>query len=157
MGLFMSRGRNKKYSKELKLKAVQSYLRGEGSLRQVCREYEIKDEKSLREWILWYSQIRNVLSQKVYFAWRSDFGNRALSLFLQQQALPAETQMHDADGIPSRCRVKNSTLLRSRVEFLIKCFCFFTVYLTGGTSLRSGRFDYVFEQPKSLITSGFQA
>lgn len=64
----MSRGRNKKYSKELKLKAVQSYLRGEGSLRQVCREYEIMDEKSLREWILWYSQIRNVLSQKVYFA-----------------------------------------------------------------------------------------
>ena len=44
----MSRGRNKKYSKELKLKAVQSYLRGEGSLRQVCREYEIKDKKPLR-------------------------------------------------------------------------------------------------------------
>ena len=42
--------------------------------------------------------------------------------------------MHDADGIPPRRRVKNSTLLRSRVEFQIKSFCFFTVYLTGGTS-----------------------
>ena len=54
----MSRGRNKKYSKGLEPKAVQSYLRGEGSLRQVCREYEIKDEKSLREWILWYDRHR---------------------------------------------------------------------------------------------------
>ena len=34
-------------------------------------------------------------------------------------------------------RVKNSTLLRSRVEFLIKSFCFFTVYLTGGTATTS--------------------
>ena len=30
--------------------------------------------------------------------------------------------------------MKNSTLLRSRVEFQIKFFCFFTVCLTGGTS-----------------------
>ena len=34
-GLFMSKRKNKKYSKELKLEAVQAYLRGEGSLRQV--------------------------------------------------------------------------------------------------------------------------
>ena len=40
--------------------------------------------------------------------------------------------MHDTDGISSHRRVKNSTLLRSRVEFQIKSFCFFTVYLTGG-------------------------
>ena len=43
--------------------------------------------------------------------------------------------MHDTDGISSHRRVKNSTLLRSRVEFQIKSFCFFTVYLTGGTSI----------------------
>ena len=43
--------------------------------------------------------------------------------------------MHDADGVPSRRRVKNSTLLRSRVEFPHKIFLFFfTVYLTGGAS-----------------------
>ena len=40
--------------------------------------------------------------------------------------------MHDADGIPSRSRVKNSTLLRSRVEFLIKYFCFFHCLLDRG-------------------------
>ena len=51
----MSRRRNKKYSKELKLKAVQAYLRGEGSLRQVCRQYEIRDEKQLRNWLLWHN------------------------------------------------------------------------------------------------------
>ncbi len=51
----MSRRKNKKYSKELKLEAVQAYLRGEGSLRQACRQYEIRDKKQLRNWILWYN------------------------------------------------------------------------------------------------------
>ena len=46
--------------------------------------------------------------------------------------------MHDTDGISSHCRVKNSTLLRSRVEFQIKSFCFFTVYLTGGHFIPAG-------------------
>ena len=40
--------------------------------------------------------------------------------------------MHDADGIPPRRRVKNSTLLRSRVEFQIKSFCFFHCLLDRG-------------------------
>jgi len=51
----MSKRKNKKYSKELKLEAVQAYLRGEGSLRQVCRQYEIRDKKQLRNWIWWYN------------------------------------------------------------------------------------------------------
>ena len=51
----MPRRKNKKYSKELKLEAVQAYLRGEGSLRQACRQYEIRDKKQLRNWILWYN------------------------------------------------------------------------------------------------------
>ena len=51
--------------------------------------------------------------------------------------------MHDTDGISSHRRVKNSTLLRSRVEFRIKSFCFFTVYLTGGTSHRSAVLYFV--------------
>ena len=45
----------KKYSAELKLKAVQEYLNGEGSLWDICHKYNIKNEKSLREWILWYN------------------------------------------------------------------------------------------------------
>ena len=68
--------------------------------------------------------------------------------------------MHDTDGISSHCRVKNSTLLRSRVEFQIKSFCFFTVYLTGGTSSRQGcffvwlchaRLEFSAEQPSVLF------
>lgn len=51
----MSKRKNKKYSKELKLEAVQAYLRGEGSLRQVCRQYGIRDKKQLRNWIWWYN------------------------------------------------------------------------------------------------------
>ena len=42
--------------------------------------------------------------------------------------------MHDADGISLRSRVKNSTLLRSRVDFLIKYFCFFHCLLDRGTT-----------------------
>lgn len=49
------RQKNKKYSAELKLKAVQDYLKGGGSLRDICHKYNIQNEKSLREWILWYN------------------------------------------------------------------------------------------------------
>ena len=51
----MSRRRSKKYSKELKLEAVQAYLGGRGSLRAICKEYDIRDKKTLREWIKWYN------------------------------------------------------------------------------------------------------
>ena len=40
--------------------------------------------------------------------------------------------MHDADGISSHRSVKNFTLLRSRVEFQIKSFCFFHCLLDRG-------------------------
>ena len=45
--------KNNKYSAELKLKAVQDYLNGVGSLWDICHKYKVKNEKSLREWILW--------------------------------------------------------------------------------------------------------
>lgn len=51
----MSRRRNKHYSKELRLQAVQDYLSGEGSLRAICKKHEISDKKTLREWIMWYN------------------------------------------------------------------------------------------------------
>ena len=44
--------------------------------------------------------------------------------------------MHDADGVPSRRCVKNSTLLRSRVEFPRKTILFFHCLLDRG------RFSY---------------
>ena len=53
------RQKNKKYSGELKLKAVQDYLKGGGSLRDICHKYKIKNEKSLREWIFGIMVIEN--------------------------------------------------------------------------------------------------
>ena len=47
--------KNKKYSLELKTQAVQSYLSGEGSLREICRKYGISDKHTLQDWILWYN------------------------------------------------------------------------------------------------------
>ncbi len=46
----MSRRKNKKYSVELKLEAVQDYLNGGGSLREICRKYEISDIHVLRDY-----------------------------------------------------------------------------------------------------------
>ena len=64
--------------------------------------------------------------------------------------------MHDADGISSHYRVKNSTLLRSRVEFLIKCFCFFTAYLIGIISSCPDRFSSLFVgYPTFIIEPSF--
>jgi Transposase and inactivated derivatives len=51
----MSRRRNKKYSKELKLQAVQDYLAGGGSQREICRKYEIAAKRTLECWIKWYN------------------------------------------------------------------------------------------------------
>ena len=49
------RSKKRKYTADTKIQAVQAYQGGEGSLRNICSKYGIKDEKSLREWILWYN------------------------------------------------------------------------------------------------------
>ena len=53
----MPRGtrKNKKYSIEFKIQAVEAYLRGEGSLREICKKHEISDKHVLQNWILWYN------------------------------------------------------------------------------------------------------
>ena len=51
----MSRRKLQKYSAELKLTAVQAYQSGEGSLREICRRYGIKDNRQLRNWIMCYN------------------------------------------------------------------------------------------------------
>ena len=51
----MSRRRNKSYSKELKTQAVEDYLSGKGSQREICRKYEISSDRRLREWISCYN------------------------------------------------------------------------------------------------------
>lgn len=45
----------KKYSPELKQEAVQDYLSGNGSLRNICKKYGIKDKRQLRHWISCYN------------------------------------------------------------------------------------------------------
>ncbi len=52
--------KNKKYSLELKNQAVQSYLSGEGSLRETCKKYGISDKHTLQNWILWYNGHREI-------------------------------------------------------------------------------------------------
>jgi len=51
----MSRRKNKKYSKELKLQAVQEYLSGKGSQRSISKKYGIKHNRQLYNWIKWYN------------------------------------------------------------------------------------------------------
>ena len=47
--------KNKKYSAELKIQAVQSYLNGEGSLQKISKKYGIVRCEQLRRWVLWYN------------------------------------------------------------------------------------------------------
>ena len=49
------RGKQKKYSKELKLQAINSYLNGEGGLWTVSKKYGIIHCEQLRRWVLWYN------------------------------------------------------------------------------------------------------
>ena len=50
-----TRRKNKKYSKELKIQAVQEYLNGGGSHRYICKKYEISSTSVFRDWIKWYN------------------------------------------------------------------------------------------------------
>ena len=47
--------KNKKYSAELKIAAVKSYLAGEGSLIQTGKKFGILRHAQLQRWILWYN------------------------------------------------------------------------------------------------------
>ena len=49
------RRKNRIYSIETKELAVRSYLAGEGSLRDICRRYEISEKRVLRRWIKVYN------------------------------------------------------------------------------------------------------
>ena len=46
---------NKRYSKELKVQAVQEYLSGESSQYNICKKYEIKSTTQLQRWIFKYN------------------------------------------------------------------------------------------------------
>ena len=46
----------RKYSPELKMCAVNDYLDGKGSLRDICTKYDISDDEMLRRWVKWYNE-----------------------------------------------------------------------------------------------------
>ena len=52
---FLPHGRNRVYSPELKRKAVQDYLKGNGSLLDICRKYKIRSQTQLYGWIKVYN------------------------------------------------------------------------------------------------------
>ena len=47
--------KNKRNSVEFKISAVQAYLRGEGSYRDLCKKFGISYNDVLRKWVLWYN------------------------------------------------------------------------------------------------------
>ena len=47
--------KNKVYSAELKKQAVEEYLSGKGSQREICKKYGILSKRTLRDWIMWYN------------------------------------------------------------------------------------------------------
>lgn len=53
-GIFFKK-RNKHYSFELKQMAVQEYLTGKGSLREISQKYKLLSETQLKNWILVYN------------------------------------------------------------------------------------------------------
>jgi transposase-like protein len=49
------KAQNKRYSKELKEQAVQDYLKGVGSLWDICKKYKIDSHKQLQDWLRLYN------------------------------------------------------------------------------------------------------
>ena len=58
-GFHRTRGNNS-YSSELKQQAVEEYLQGKGSLREICRKYFIPSRETLRNWIKVYNSNREL-------------------------------------------------------------------------------------------------
>lgn len=57
----MSR-KNNRYSEELKLQAVHSYLNGEGSYVTIAKQYGLKSKTQLEYWVKWYKENGTVYS-----------------------------------------------------------------------------------------------
>jgi len=52
---FVNNGQNRVYSVELKLKAIEAYKNGEGSLREIATKYGLRSSRQLRNWIKVYN------------------------------------------------------------------------------------------------------
>lgn len=61
-GLFAKR-KNTNYPVELKMKAVNDYLNGLGSLQEISKKYKLRDTSPLRDWLKSYNTHRNFKSE----------------------------------------------------------------------------------------------
>ena len=61
---FMPHEHNRVYSAELKMKAVLSYLNGEGGYMFICQKYKIRSTCQLRDWIKLYNAHGDFNSRK---------------------------------------------------------------------------------------------
>ena len=52
---FIPQERNRAYSPEVKLQAVQEYLAGKGSQQVICKKYKIRNTRQLSDWIKVYN------------------------------------------------------------------------------------------------------
>lgn len=59
----MSR-RNKQYSAELKLEAVQDYLRGGGSYETLRKKYGLLSSTQLKNWVKWYNGHKEIKERR---------------------------------------------------------------------------------------------
>ena len=55
---FINKEQNKMYSEEVKLKAIEAYKNGEGSLREIAIKYGLRSCRQLRNWIKVYNSGR---------------------------------------------------------------------------------------------------
>ena len=69
---FISLSKNKSYTKEFKLQAVEEYLSGMSSVREIVAKYNISSNSMLERWILLYNANRELKDytpkQEVYMA-----------------------------------------------------------------------------------------
>ena len=60
----LPQSQNRVYPPEMKRQAVQDYLAGGGSLREICKKYKIRSDKQLRKWIKVYNAHGDFNSRK---------------------------------------------------------------------------------------------
>lgn len=61
---FLNTNKIKNYSEQDRQEAVQSYLNGEGSYREVAAKYGLRSESTLKKWVKMYNSGRNLSRKK---------------------------------------------------------------------------------------------
>jgi transposase-like protein len=60
----LQRKHNHSYSTEIKKQAVEEYLSGKGSYKDICKKYKVHSDTQLRDWIKVYNSHRELLPSK---------------------------------------------------------------------------------------------